>query len=224
MQTAKLNQIMTDMVMKQVVEDKLACATTTQAGGCLGYGEGKNSLLEGNEDQHNAAQDIAEDKGEDMSSWRERRMQQLKDRRRKEEQLRAEGNGVYSEITEEQFLSTVTKANLAVCHFYQDDFETCKILDMHLQRLAGLHVETRFVKISAPRSPFFVTKLKVRTLPSTVLFVDGKAIHTLVGFAELGGSNTFTTRRLEVVLKKYRLVDDVRYTKETQDDVSSEED
>jgi hypothetical protein len=35
-----------------------------------------------------------------------------------------------SEIVEEEFLKEVTGSELVVCHFYHNDFERCKIMDM----------------------------------------------------------------------------------------------
>ena len=48
----------------------------------------------------------------------------------------ANGHGKYEEITEEQFLPTVTKSKFIVVHFYHKDFERCKIMDMHLNKIA----------------------------------------------------------------------------------------
>lgn len=54
-------------------------------------------------------------------------------------------------------------------------------MDKHLKSLAQKHVETKFVKINAEKTPFFVEKLSIRVLPSVVIFADGKSIDTLVG-------------------------------------------
>lgn len=49
------------------------------------------------------------------------------------------GHGVYSEIEEEQFLNVVTKSEFSSVHFYHQDFERCKIIDMHLKDIAHHH-------------------------------------------------------------------------------------
>lgn len=41
--------------------------------------------------------------------------------------------------------------------------------------------------------PFFVDKLKIRTLPCVVLFVGGVAVDRVVGFEPLGGADDFPT-------------------------------
>lgn len=73
---------------------------------------------------------------------------------KKEAERRAElerkGHGTYEEVTEGEFLEVTTETENVVCHFYHRDFERCKILDKHLGALAKKHLETRFIKLSAP--------------------------------------------------------------------------
>jgi hypothetical protein len=71
------------------------------------------------------------------------------------------GHGTYAEITEQEFLPTVTGADYVICAFFHKDFERCKIVDMHLHKICKLHTEARFVRIDAEKCPFFVTKLQV---------------------------------------------------------------
>lgn len=44
--------------------------------------------------------------------------------------------GEYREIAEDEFLPSVTKNDLAVVHFYHNDFERCKLMDKHLRAVA----------------------------------------------------------------------------------------
>ena len=112
----------------------------------------------------------------------------------------SKGHGQYEEITELEFLPTVTKSAFVICHFYHKDFERCKIIDMHLSAICRTHTEAKFVKIDAEKCPFFVSKLQVQCLPTIVLFIDGIAVDRIVGFEELGGKDEFPelllTRRL----------------------------
>lgn len=141
---------------------------------------------------------------DDLTKWRERRKAELKEKKSSVE--KAEVYGSYDEISQDEFLNVVTKAPRTVCHFYQDHFERCKIFDMHLKKLSLFHPSTRFVKLNACKAPFFVSKLRIRTLPTIVLLLDGVAVHHVVGFHELGGVDDFTTRRLERLLKRYKLL------------------
>ena len=71
----------------------------------------------------------------------------------------AKGHGKYQEISEDEFLPTVTKSNYCIVHFYHKDFERCKVIDMHLAQIVREHSEAKICKIDAEKCPFFVTKL-----------------------------------------------------------------
>ena len=75
---------------------------------------------------------------------------------KKKKKPKKEVFGEYDEITEEQFLPLVTKKKYVCVHFYHRDFERCKIIDMHLSKIALNHGETSFVKLNAEKAPFFV--------------------------------------------------------------------
>lgn len=48
-----------------------------------------------------------------------------------------------------EFIPAVTGSSHAVCHFYHNEFERCRILDKHLALLAKKYFKTRFVKARA---------------------------------------------------------------------------
>ena len=103
------------------------------------------------------------------------------------------GHGTYIEITEQEFLPTVTKTKYVCVAFFHKDFVRCKIIDMHIQRLVREHEECRFVRLDAERAPFFIEKLQIKMLPTLIMFVDGIAYDRITGFDELGGSDDFPT-------------------------------
>jgi hypothetical protein len=39
-----------------------------------------------------------------------------------------------------------------VCHFYREATERCKIMDMHMAKLAPKHLDTRFIKACREKS------------------------------------------------------------------------
>merc|ERR1711948_203032 len=118
--------------------------------------------------------DAKEDSGkcddDDLEALRARRRQQMKEAHEKRLKHQALGHGSYDEIVEEEFLKTVTASQRCVVHFYHKSFEKCKIMDMHMLRCARKFFGTRFVKLDAEKAPFFVEKLKIRTLPCCVVF------------------------------------------------------
>lgn len=49
-----------------------------------------------------------------------------------------------------------------------------QVIDKHLGILAKQHIETRFVKIHAEKSPFLAEKLKIVVLPTLALIKNAK--------------------------------------------------
>ena len=94
-----------------------------------------------------------------MRQMAEARIAEIKAARQEEAINKTLGHGDYTEIVEQEFLPTVTKTQYCVCHFFHKDFERCKIVDMHLQRICKQHLETRFIKLDAEKAPFFIQKL-----------------------------------------------------------------
>ncbi|KAJ6692429.1 THIOREDOXIN DOMAIN-CONTAINING PROTEIN 9 [Salix purpurea] len=131
---------------------------------------------------------------EDIEALRERRLQQMKKMAEKRSRWISLGHGEYTEIpSEKDFFSAVKASDRVVCHFYRDNWP-CKVMDKHMSILAKQHVETRFAKIHAEKSPFLAEKLKI-----LVYCVQ-------VGFDELGGTDEFNTEDLEERLAKAQVI------------------
>lgn len=137
-----------------------------------------------------------------LAQWRAQRMAELKKTTGRQQEFMAMGHGGYDEVTQDDFLPAVTKSKYVVCHFYHPEFQSCKVVDKHLSLLARKHLATRWIKIDATKSPFFVGKLQVKMLPTVVFFKDGIARDRLVGLDELGASPDFSTEQLEKRIEK----------------------
>lgn len=143
---------------------------------------------------------------DDLEALRERRLQQMKKMAEKRSRWISLGHGEYSEIpSEKDFFSTVKASERVVCHFYRENWP-CKVMDKHLSILAKQHIETRFVKIQAEKSPFLAEKLKIVVLPTLALIRNAKVENYVVGFDELGGRDDFSTEELEERLAKYQVI------------------
>ncbi|KAJ4837458.1 hypothetical protein Tsubulata_013167 [Turnera subulata] len=143
---------------------------------------------------------------DDIEALRERRLQQMKKMAEKRSRWISLGHGDYSEIpVEKDFFSVVKASDRVVCHFYRDNWP-CKVMDKHLSILAKQHIETRFVKIHAEKSPFLTEKLKIVVLPTLALIKNAKVDDYVVGFDELGGTDEFTTEDLEERLAKAQVI------------------
>ncbi|XP_023514797.1 thioredoxin domain-containing protein 9 homolog [Cucurbita pepo subsp. pepo] len=143
---------------------------------------------------------------DDLEALRERRLQQMKRMAEKRSRWISLGHGEYSEIpVEKDFFSVVKASDRVVCHFYRENWP-CKVMDKHLNILAKQHIETRFVKINAEKSPFLTEKLKIIVLPTLALVKNAKVEDYVVGFDELGGTDEFSTEELEERLAKSQVI------------------
>ncbi|XP_022725920.1 thioredoxin domain-containing protein 9 homolog [Durio zibethinus] len=143
---------------------------------------------------------------DDMEAIRERRLQQMKKMAEKRSRWIGLGHGEYSEIpAEKDFFSIVKASERVVCHFYRENWP-CKVMDKHLSLLAKQHIETRFVKIHAEKSPFLAERLKIVVLPTLALIKNAKVDDYVVGFDELGGTDEFATEDLEERLAKAQVI------------------
>lgn len=61
-------------------------------------------------------------------------------------------------------------------------FICLQVMDKHLNVLAKQHIETRFVKIHAEKSPFLAEKLKIVVLPTIALVKNTKVDDYVVCF------------------------------------------
>ncbi|CAI7910382.1 unnamed protein product [Closterium sp. NIES-54] len=73
-------------------------------------------------------------------------------------------------------------------------------MDKHLEILAREHLEAKFLKINAEKSPYLAEKLRIFMLPTLALVHKGKVTGYVVGFDELGGTEDFPTEILETRL------------------------
>ncbi|KAJ8651051.1 hypothetical protein MRB53_004074 [Persea americana] len=143
---------------------------------------------------------------DDLEVLRERRLQQMKKMAEKRSRWIALGHGDYSELlSEKDFFAAVKASDRVVCHFYRENWP-CKVMDKHMSLLAKRHIETRFVKIHAEKSPFLAEKLKIVVLPTLALIKNAKVDDYVVGFDQLGGTDEFSTEELEERLAKSQVI------------------
>jgi len=193
--TSQIAGLMADGIMEKAMADKAASMEQGMAPPPSAAKDVEAAAAEEDEQRSGDAED-------DLEALRARRRQQMKEAHAKREKYLALGHGNYEEIEEESFLKTVTSSERCIVHFYHRHFERCKIVDMHLGKCAKKFFGTRFVKLDSEKAPFFIEKLKIRTLPCVVVFVDGVAKGRQVGFDGLGGDD-FRTAQLAWKLKEF---------------------
>ena len=64
---------------------------------------------------------------------------------------------------------------------------------MHFKEIAKAHLETKFVSIDVEKSPFFVDKLGIQTLPTIIYFQDGVSYDRITGFQGVADHDDFDT-------------------------------
>lgn len=135
---------------------------------------------------------------EDLEGLRQKRLDAMKKYEKKKREWLEKGHGEYTELTSEpEFFEACKGSEDVVVHFFRESTFRCKIVDKHLAILAQKHLETRFCKISVDRAPFLCDRMKIRVLPTIVLFKDFKSKDFIIGFDDLGGVDDFSTEMLE---------------------------
>lgn len=160
-----------------------------------------NKLGESSSDDDSGV-DVEDDESA-LDIIRAKRIAMLKSQAAQAKKLTA---GEYLEISQPDFIETVTATHFVICHFYSRQFQRCEIVHKHLALLAAKYRDVGFCRIEAEKCPFFATKLGVRVLPTMVIFKDGGAVDRIVGFDELGATDEFETIVLEERLAKAKVI------------------
>uniref|UniRef100_A0A8C6WUS6 Thioredoxin domain-containing protein 9 n=1 Tax=Neogobius melanostomus TaxID=47308 RepID=A0A8C6WUS6_9GOBI len=135
---------------------------------------------------------------DDLEKLKQKRLEALKKAQKQKQEWLSKGHGEYREIpSEKDFFGEVKESKKVVCHFYRDTTFRCKILDKHLAILAKKHVETKFLKLNVEKAPFLSERLPIKVIPTLALLIDGKTKDYVVGFADLGNTDEFSTDMLE---------------------------
>jgi hypothetical protein len=196
-----MNSLASERVMEQAMADKFAQA---------GVKTTMDQAWQARPEEEDAKSDGSEDPDQDSSlaALRAARIAEMKKKMAARDEMKTKGHGEYEEIVETEFLKKVTGSNLVVCHFYHKEFERCKIVDMHLSKMAKRCFGTKFMKLNVEKSPFFVDKLRIQVIPTLVFFQDGIAKHHMRGFEEVGGDDEFSTAKLARVCYMHEVVEE----------------
>lgn len=172
----------------------------------------------------NQTEDDLDSEGSDddneLRGIRDKRLKEIRAQERQKVEDRGKGHGQYRHIVQDEFIKEMTSSDRVVCVFYHQDAPICEIMHHHMEKLAQRHIETKFVKIDAAKAIFFVQKLAIRSMPTTMLFFDGIANDKIIGFEGLcedqpeGKEDEWPTIRLARLLaskgsiNKANIVDD----------------
>jgi thiol-disulfide isomerase/thioredoxin len=168
------------------------------------------------EDGHNANDSDADSDYDDLldddpvlDGIRQRRIQELRHLASQKASHLAHGHGQYRTIAQDEFLPECASSSseYTAVHFFHREFQRCDIMDHHLKIIAEQHTTCKFVRIDAEKAPFFVTKLNIKTLPTVLVFKNGKTTDRLIGFEGLlpkdpNDPDSWETRRMQQWLAK----------------------
>ena len=144
---------------------------------------------------------------DDYEVIRQKRLAQMKKQAEKKREWLSNGHGRYMEIPDQaEFFNATKRSDRLIVHFYRPTTRYCEIVDAHFEKLCQKHVETRFVKINAEKSPYLVEKLNIFMMPTLVLIKDNQTVHHIRGFDEFGGQDDFSTEIMAYILGSYKVI------------------
>ena len=141
---------------------------------------------------------------DDFDKLRQRRLEKMKRAEQQKAAFRQLGHGTYAELANQQdFFDAAKHSPRIVCHFYRPTTKYCEVVDAHMARLAPQHLETRFCKLNAEKSPYLVEKLNIYMMPTLVLIKDQETVRHIRGLDEFGGTDEFSSDMFAFVLSSH---------------------
>jgi hypothetical protein len=125
-------------------------------------------------------QDLNDMDEDEVERLRSKRLDQMKKFSKQKAEWLANGHGEYRECDDQKrFFDELRAAPRAVVHFYRPSTRRSEIVDKHFYALAAKHIETKFLRVNAEKSPFLVERLHIWMLPTIVCCVGGKTDHSI---------------------------------------------
>ena len=122
-----------------------------------------------------------------FASHRAARLQQLSTALSAQKSLLSASHGTITTLSsEKEVMEIVTATKRTLVHFFHPDFHRCAVMDRHLEAMAPVHVEVRFLRIEAANAAWLCGKLGIRVLPCVIGWVDGKEATRVLGFEGVG--------------------------------------
>lgn len=141
---------------------------------------------------------------DDFDKLRQRRLEKMKKAEQQKNLYKQLGHGEYTELANQQeFFEAAKHSPRVICHFYRPTTKYCEVVDAHMSRLAGRHLETRFCKLNAEKSPYLVEKLNVYMMPTLVCIKNQETTHHIKGLDEFGGTDEFSSDMFAYVLSSH---------------------
>ena len=154
------------------------------------YQSSKINREEDSEDEDELFASLENEMDEDLSKYRESRIQQLSQEFKSINQL--ESVGSLQEFTnEKELMDQIVQRKDCLVHFYQPEFKNCIKMNQVLNLLAQNFPLLPIFTITVENCPFLVSKLNLKVLPCVIAYKSGSEYDRLVGFEKLGNSLTY---------------------------------
>ncbi|MEX0962049.1 MAG: thioredoxin [Simkaniaceae bacterium] len=86
------------------------------------------------------------------------------------------------------------KAGVTLIDFYADWCGPCRMLTPVLEEVAGeMHGSVTFAKVDIDQNQKVASDYQVTSVPTLILFKDGKEVNRLVGLRDASGIKSFVT-------------------------------
>ncbi|EEQ82364.1 hypothetical protein NCER_100932 [Vairimorpha ceranae BRL01] len=117
-----------------------------------------------------------------------------------------------SEIKTEKELIEMTHNETMIVHFYEDTFETCKIMNKELNKIYKDFENIKFYKIKASICPVITSKLQIEVLPFLGFFKEGFFVDQIVGFEGMGDER-FDPKKLKKKIQDSNIFKPISFIK-----------
>ncbi|KAJ1615728.1 thioredoxin-like protein [Pavlovales sp. CCMP2436] len=162
---------------------------------------------------------------DDFARIRRGRIEQMKEAALEKEQWRRNDHGTLTMVSDQKdFFDSCKKSKRLVCLFYRDANKWCDVLATHCQVLAEKHMECKFLKVNAEKSPFLVERLNVYMMPTLVCVKEGNVHVQLNGLDDIDPTGKFETASLEFVLHGCGMLDETPLVDKIMDRQDADDD
>jgi thioredoxin len=88
-----------------------------------------------------------------------------------------------AEITDQTFEQEVQGSTPVLVDFWAEWCGPCRMIAPVLEQIAAEQAgKLKIVKLNSDENPESVRRFRVRSIPTLILFKDGKAVHEVMGF------------------------------------------
>ncbi|MCX5773902.1 MAG: thioredoxin [Fusobacteria bacterium] len=84
-------------------------------------------------------------------------------------------------ITEAEFVAEISSGKVTLVDFYADWCGPCKMLGPILEQISGEMPNVNIIKVNVDNDQNLAMQFNVRSIPTMVLFKDGKPVETMIG-------------------------------------------